>query len=126
MDRDASGPKENRRQPLLRQADQITVAVMAFLCLAAILVHWIWHLAIGNSLISIEQAPPLELQFEVRVNQADWPELTLLPNIGEVLAQRIVDYRQQHGVFQSLDELKNVKGIGPKTLRRIRPYVRLE
>lgn len=125
MDREASAGHNSGRAPLLRRADQITVAIMVAGCLIAILLHWTWHLAIGTSLIQIEQAPPLKLHFEVRVNQADWPELTLLPHIGEVLARRIVEYRQEHGPFQSVEELQQVKGIGPKTVRRIKPYCEL-
>lgn len=126
MDREVSEGHDRRWAPLLRRADQITVAVMVTGCLIAILLHWTWHLTIGTSLIHIERAPPLKLDFEVRVNQAEWPELTLLPNIGEVLARRIVQYRQQHGPFESVEQLQKVKGIGPKTVRRIQPYIRLE
>jgi competence protein ComEA len=40
-----------------------------------------------------------------------------------VLAQRIIEYRQTHGRFQSVDELLEVRGIGPKRLENMRPYV---
>ena len=123
MDRDMSRPRVARWRPLLRRADQLTVGVLVTGCFFAILFHWTWHQVIGESLIEIDQAAPLELEFTVQVNEADWPELTLLPNIGETLGRRIVEYRQQHGPFESVAELQNVKGIGPKTLRRIAPYV---
>ena len=126
MDRDASEAQDGRWQPLLRRADQVTVATLVAICFLAILFHWTWHLLVGDSLIEIDQARPVELKFEVQINQADWPELTLLPKIGETLARRIVEYRRKHGPFQSIDQLEDVKGIGPKTLRRIRPFVRVE
>ena len=126
MDRDPSPPQPGRWKPLLRRADQVTVTVLITSCFVAILLHWIWHLAIGDSLIEIDHAPPVELRFEVRVNQADWPELTLLPKIGETLARRIVEHRQQRGPFQSVEQLQDVKGIGPKTIRRIQPYIRID
>ena len=48
----------------------------------------------------------------ININTADEAALRTLRGVGEVLAQRIVDYRTEHGPFQSVDELTNVKGIG--------------
>ena len=59
----------------------------------------------------------------VNINTADATQLDTLPGIGPVMAQRIIDYRNQHGPFLSVDELDNVSGIGPKTLEKLRPYV---
>ena len=56
----------------------------------------------------------------ININAVDAETLTRLDGIGEVLAQRIVDYRTEHGPFASLDELLKVKGVGEKTLDRIR------
>ncbi len=63
------------------------------------------------------------VQFPLDLNRATAEELEALPGIGPVLAQRIVEYRQQVGRFQSVDELIEVRGIGPKRLEQIRPYV---
>ena len=62
------------------------------------------------------------IEFQLDLNNADKSELTLLPRIGGVLATRIVDYRTENSGFQDVEELLNVKGIGPKTLELIRPY----
>lgn len=59
---------------------------------------------------------------KIDVNQADAVDLTLIPGIGDVLAQRIVDYREEYGPFQSLEELSNVEGIGQKKLEEIMQY----
>lgn len=48
----------------------------------------------------------------ININTAILAELDSLPGIGPVLAQRILDYREEHGPFQNVDELKNVRGIG--------------
>ena len=60
--------------------------------------------------------------FPVNINTASKRQLEALPGIGEVLAQRIIDYRSANGPFSSVDELVKVKGIGEKTLAKIKPY----
>lgn len=59
----------------------------------------------------------------LNINTASTEELQTLPNIGAQMAQRIVDHRTQHGKFASVDALQNVKGIGKKTLEKLRPFV---
>jgi competence protein ComEA len=61
--------------------------------------------------------------YQVDLNSADRAELLQLPGIGESLAQRILDYRYEHGGFQHVDELRGVRGIGPITLEKLRPWV---
>ena len=62
----------------------------------------------------------------VNINTAGAEELEALPGIGEVLAQRIVEYRRLNGPFSSVDELEEVDRIGPVTVDRIRDCVSLE
>lgn len=59
----------------------------------------------------------------ININTADTRELIKLSGIGEVKAAAIVAYREEHGAFSSVEELLNVKGIGKKTLEKIRGYV---
>ena len=60
---------------------------------------------------------------DVNINSADQEMLTQLPGIGPVTAGKIVEYRQENGKFKSVDELTNVKGIGGKTLVKLKPYL---
>ena len=63
-----------------------------------------------------------EVTFPVNINTASKRELDALPGIGEVLAQRIIEYRNANGPFGSVNDLTKVKGIGEKTLEKIKPY----
>jgi len=58
----------------------------------------------------------------VDLNTADINALQIAPGIGPSKAQAIIDYRNQYGGFSSVDELIEVKGIGEKTLAKIRDY----
>jgi len=62
------------------------------------------------------------LAFVVELNSASKAELTNLPRVGEKLAERIVERREELGGFRSVDDLLGVKGIGEKTLDRMRPF----
>ena len=62
---------------------------------------------------------------QLSVNCATKIELESLPGIGPSLAQRIIEYREEHGKFLCLEELKCVKGIGEKKYATILPFVKL-
>lgn len=62
-------------------------------------------------------------QARLDLNRADAKALESLPGIGAVLAQRVIEYRTTVGRFQTVDDLRSVKGIGPKIFERIRPLV---
>lgn len=59
----------------------------------------------------------------IDINAAGSQELEKLPGIGPKTAQAIIQYREQNGLFTTLEQLTNVKRIGPKTLEKIRPFV---
>ena len=62
----------------------------------------------------------------VNINTADSEELSLLPRVGPTVAQRILDFRQENGRFQTLEDLMLVRGIGEKTFELIKPYITLD
>lgn len=59
----------------------------------------------------------------VDLNGASAAELERLPRVGPALAGRIIAWREQHGPFSSIDDLRHVRGIGPSTARLLEPLV---
>jgi competence protein ComEA len=62
-------------------------------------------------------------QGPVHLNTATLEQLDALPGVGPVTAQKILDYRQEHGAFSSVDELDAIPGIGPARLEQLRDLV---
>lgn len=59
----------------------------------------------------------------ININTADADQLIKLKGIGPALAQRIIEYREQNGAFNSIDEIKNVRGIGDKKFSDIKDKI---
>ena len=62
----------------------------------------------------------------VNVNTADASQLALLPRIGEKVAQRIIEYRTEHGPFKKATDLMQVKGVGAKTFEGLSQYISVD
>ena len=122
-------PKDRQSNPprwpvfFLHRRDQAVAATILFVALLALAAHWSWQAANRRRMIEIDQVEPGLANFEVDINQADWPEVALMPGVGEVLAKRIVDDRELNGPFRDHSDLRRVRGIGPKTLDGMRPYL---
>ncbi len=76
------------------------------------------HIEIYVSREGEEQAPQ-----KIDVNRAEPWLLQALHGIGEVLAQRIADYRSENGPFKTIEDLLKVSGIGPATFEEIKDYI---
>lgn len=63
---------------------------------------------------------------KVNLNTADLSELQTISGIGQKRAQDILDYREANGKFNSVDDLKNVSGVGAKTLEKLKEYVTVD
>lgn len=119
---------------------------LAMLAAAAALVLWIGWPTPGptpepeesapDSLPQTGQKPPTSLPRPTElapaapstvgrldINRATIEELQHLPGIGEVLARRVVERRTAHGPFRTVEELREVKGIGARRLEQLRPLV---
>ena len=68
----------------------------------------------------------LSLGIPIGINSASAEDLEALPGIGQKLARRIIDYRNQTGRFESTDLLLDINGMGGKKLARIKPLISLD
>jgi competence ComEA-like helix-hairpin-helix protein len=66
---------------------------------------------------------PESIKLKIDLNRAEWYELIILPGIGEKKAKAIVGYRNETGDFKRIEQLCAVKGIGSKTVKRLRDLV---
>ncbi|HLA84923.1 MAG TPA: helix-hairpin-helix domain-containing protein [Thermoguttaceae bacterium] len=116
-------PPRGPLSPWLRRADQCAVALLVALGVLGTVAWWWSHGGPRGDLVEFERLEPQEAKFLVDLNRAEWPELAQLPRMGETLARRIIESREKEGPFRRVDDLRRVKGIGPKTLERLRPYL---
>ena len=75
---------------------------------------------------NIDELTPIvqdETVFPININKATQPDLELLPGIGPVKALAIIEYINANGPFQNLDEVQNVNGLGPSTIRKIEKFI---
>ena len=107
--------------------------ILLFIC--AISVSLVIGIFIGRNLrnedvvLSSNTAETQPVQMEVQdfhldINEATKVQLMELPGIGEIIADRILAYREENGPFQSTDELLKVEGIGEKKLQDIAELIK--
>jgi comEA protein len=85
-------------------------------------------LSVGESEPEAVRAEEIVLlpTFPLDINSASQAELEALPEIGPKTAEKIIAYRQEHGLFQSIEEIQNVNGIGPATYEAIKDLIQVK
>jgi competence protein ComEA len=81
------------------------------------------------ALLAVSPASAVEQAAEggvVNINTATVEQLQMLPGVGEVRARAILSERKDRGGFKSVDDLREVKGVGDSLLERMRPFVTLK
>lgn len=114
----------------LNRQEQLTLTVLGALALVGLgLLAWQRRqpsLMVTGMPITIQTASwdsILQRARQIDVNTATVAELERLPQVGPTLAQRIVEERAARGRFRSVEDLRRVRGIGPKTYEGLRDYV---
>jgi competence protein ComEA len=109
----------------LTRSDQLVFGLLSFVAIALMGVYWVRLSNWGTRTVEIERLPARQEEFRIDANSATWVEWSQINGIGDGLARRIVADREENGPFQSVEDLRRVKGIGPKTLEHLRPWVRI-
>lgn len=84
---------------------------------------WVNKIEAQPSAAATPTPEPLAQGEKIDINTAERAELERLPDIGPVMAQRIVEYRTANGPFKDVDSLRDVRGIGVQRITELRPYV---
>ena len=74
--------------------------------------------------LSTRPTETVSVRFDL--NRAERSDFEQIPGVGPKLAQAIVEHRGEKGHFRSLDQLRDVKGVGPATFDKVRPFLRVE
>ena len=79
-------------------------------------------LGCSSAMAKEDAAQPVD-DWMININTADAEELMQLPGIGEVKAQRVIEHREAHGAFETIEDIMNVKGIGAKTFLKFKDRI---
>ncbi len=96
----------------------MNVRISRFAALAA-------SLFLAAALVRAADAPDPASGKRININQATSAQLSNLPRVGSKVADRIVEYRKSHGQFGQAEELMEVKGIGERLFKELKPYIAL-
>jgi comEA protein len=83
---------------------------------------WVQKDSVGM-IIQTKDAALLENLFPLNINTATQKELECIPTVGPGKATSIIEFRNQNGSFGAVEDLLKIKGIGPATLDKLRPYI---
>ena len=108
----------------LRRSDQFFVGTLLVALLALLTAHWLKLSRWGTAPVEITSLQPREYFYSLNINTASWVEWAQLDGIGEKLAKRIVTDREERGPFRDASDVGRVRGIFPKQLDSMKPFLR--
>jgi competence protein ComEA len=113
----------NQEKTNNKQEGEKTMRKSHLIVLAVILIATISSAAMAAD---VQPVPAATATGVVNINTADNAQLSLLPRVGAKAAQRIADYRKEHGNFKKTSDLMQVKGFGEKSFERLAAYVTID
>lgn len=106
---------------------QITVLVVIVLFSLIVMIAFVWlrssAVEVYNVTNNVTVTAEKYVENKININTASPDELQNIAGIGEVIANRIVDYRSDNGSFESVYDIVAVKGISQNLFEKIRPYI---
>ena len=108
---------------VLWKQHQPYIAMLLFTGLVGMIGYFLYQSSMNGGLVDLDEVPSANAEYRVNINSASWPELVVLPGVGESLARTIVEYRERLGPFDSLDAILEVPGIGASKFEQLRPYL---
>lgn len=103
--------------------EQASMAALLVICVIG-MGFYFWHRNIvENGLIDIDRAEHVKVEYLIDINHAPWPAIANLPGIGPKLAKEIVRFREQDGLFEQIEDIKKIHGIGDAKLTAILEYI---
>ena len=116
---------ESKMPPRDRQAERVILRKLP-IGMAMFMVTLLLGIGIvtatGNTLDQ-RHIKPTTTDFLININTDNAGNLMLLPGVGKVIANRIIEHRQQHGLFTSIQQLDDISGISHRTIARIEPFL---
>ena len=107
----------------LRRSDQFFVGVSVTALLILLAIQWVRLSHWGSAPVELTSQKPRTYHYSLDINTASWVEWAQLDGIGEKLARRIVADREERGTFRTPADVGRVRGIGPKVLEKLIPYL---
>ncbi len=109
----------------LKGHDQTFVALCLGVFLILVTINWLKLSGWGAAPLEVDRHAARRYDFRIDINNASWIEWAQIEGIGEVTARKIVEDRDTNSPFRGISDVQRVKGIGPKTLERMRPFLRV-
>jgi competence ComEA-like helix-hairpin-helix protein len=115
---------QKRTEEVAGTGDRSSVLLLAYSCFFFVLLscQYAWFYFDKPAPLVWRRGEKFQ-SFRVDVNHATWVDWIQLPGIGQTTAEQILSDLDRNGPFKSIDDLMRVKGIGPKTLDQIRPWL---
>jgi competence protein ComEA len=115
--------KEQCDKLFFERRHQPAIAVLLLAGLISIGIYILFKRIETGPLVDLDALPPQTAVYQVDLNRAGWPELVVLPGVGEKLAKAIVERRNEIGQFRSTAEIMRIHGIGEGKFAVLKPYL---